>query len=154
MTTHAKNEVKKGACRVSSDARTSTWVAFVPRASRRARPLFCSAAPGALDRGVRTALAGRPDRLSGMPRKRTKKTRAVKADGAVGLAQALQSLPLFTDTYLNMQAINLDLIDQFIEHQETRLLHEYFEKERTPLPSTMFVSALCQLWIFGLYELL
>ncbi|PYN60872.1 MAG: hypothetical protein DMD92_05890 [Candidatus Rokuibacteriota bacterium] len=89
-----------------------------------------------------------------MSRKRTKKTRAVENHRAVGLAQALQSLPLFTDTYLNMQAINLDLIDQFIEDQETRLLHEYFEKERTPLPSTMFVSALCQLWIFGLYELL
>lgn len=72
----------------------------------------------------------------------------------IGLAEALRSLPLFTDPYLNMQAINLDLVDQFLVEQETQLLHEYFEQERTPLPATMFVSAFCQLWIFGLYELL
>jgi hypothetical protein len=77
-------------------------------------------------------------------------------DGApeIGLAEALGSLPLFTDPYLNMQAINLGLVDQFLMEQEAQLLHEYFEQERTPLPATMFVSALCQLWIFGLYELL
>ena len=72
----------------------------------------------------------------------------------IGLAEALRSLPLFTDPYLNMQAINLDLVDQFLVEQEAQLLHEYFEQERTPFPATMFVSAFCQLWIFGLYELL
>ena len=72
----------------------------------------------------------------------------------IGLAEALRSLPLFTDPYLNMQAINLDLVDQFLVEQEAQLLQEYFEQERTPFPATMFVSAFCQLWIFGLYELL
>jgi hypothetical protein len=72
----------------------------------------------------------------------------------IGLAQALRTLPLFSEPYLHMQAVNLDLVDRFLEDQETRLLHEYLEHERTPFPNTMFVSALCQLWIFGLYELL
>jgi len=72
----------------------------------------------------------------------------------IGLAAALRTLPLFTDPYLHMQAMNLDLVDGFLVEQETQLLHEYFEQERTPLPTAMFVSALCQLWIFGLYELL
>src|SRR5437879_1701172 len=76
------------------------------------------------------------------------------ANSRVGLAQALRTLPLFTEMYLHMQAMNLDLVDRFIEDQETRLLHEYLVHERTPFPSTIFVSALCQLWIFGLYELL
>lgn len=72
----------------------------------------------------------------------------------IGLAEALRSLPLFTDPYLIMQAMNLDLVDQFVADQEAQLLYLYFEQERTPLPATMFVSAFCQLWIFGLYELL
>ena len=72
----------------------------------------------------------------------------------IGLAAALRTLPLFTEPYLHMQAMNLDLVDRFLVDQETRLLQEYFEQERTPLPTTMFVSAFCQLWIFGLYELL
>jgi hypothetical protein len=72
----------------------------------------------------------------------------------IGLAEAFRLLPLSTDPYLNMQAMNLDLVDQFLVEQEARLLHEYFEQERTPFPATMFVSAFCQLWIFGLYELL
>lgn len=75
-------------------------------------------------------------------------------DPAVGIAQALQTLPLFDEPYLRMQAMNLDILDRFLINQEANLLHEYFEIERTPLPSTMFVSALSQLWLFGLYELL
>ena len=31
---------------------------------------------------------------------------------------------------------------------------EYIETERTPLQTAVFASALSQLWIFGLYELL
>ncbi|SRR5712692_5493213 len=72
----------------------------------------------------------------------------------IGLAAALRTLPLFTEPYLHMQAMNLDLVDRFLVQQEAQLLHEYLEKEQTPFPTTMFVSALCQLWIFGLYELL
>jgi hypothetical protein len=73
---------------------------------------------------------------------------------SISLAAALRTLPLFTEPYLHMQAMNLDLVDAFLVEQETSLLHEYFEQERTPFPAAMFVSAFCQLWIFGLYELL
>ena len=73
---------------------------------------------------------------------------------AVGIAQALRTLPLFDEPYLRMQAMNLDIVDRFLMDQEANLLHEYLELERTPFPSTMFVSALSQLWLFGLYELL
>ena len=52
-----------------------------------------------------------------------------------------------------MQALNLEIVDLFIEEQETSLLTEYMEKEKTPA-WTLFVSVLSQLWIFGLYELL
>jgi hypothetical protein len=72
----------------------------------------------------------------------------------VGIADALRTLPLCDEVYLGMQAMNLDIIDQFIESQESRLLEEYMEKERTPLPTAMFVSALSQMWVFALYEFL
>lgn len=69
------------------------------------------------------------------------------------LEKSLKSLPLFGDFFLGMQALNLDLVDTFLEDAEKALLHEYFELEKTP-PITIFVSAVSQLWIFGLYELL
>lgn len=72
----------------------------------------------------------------------------------VGIAEALESLPLFDDLYLHMQALNLDLVDRFLMDQEDDLLREYMESERTPSLSATFVSALSQLWLFGLYELL
>jgi hypothetical protein len=71
-----------------------------------------------------------------------------------GIAEALETLPLFDDLYLGMQAINLDLIDRFLVEQEDNLLREYMRIERTPSLEAMFVSALSQLWLFGLYELL
>jgi hypothetical protein len=71
------------------------------------------------------------------------------------LAQALQNLPLFgDDIYLRMQAINLGLVDDFLADLESRLLAEYMQADGTPLPSAAFLSALSQLWIFGVYELL
>lgn len=77
-----------------------------------------------------------------------------EAEREIAIGGALQSLPLFAEPYLRMQATNLDVLDQFLMQQESQLLHEYFELERTPFPSTLFVSALSQLWLFGLYELL
>ena len=68
--------------------------------------------------------------------------------------EAFSELPLFDDFYLQMQATNLDLVDGFIEAEERALLREYLETERTPVPSAVFVSAISQLWIFGVYELL
>jgi len=63
-------------------------------------------------------------------------------------------LSLFDDMYLNTQAMNIVLIDQFITEWEYSLLPEYVEIEKTPLDTAMFVSAQSQMWIFALYELL
>ena len=82
------------------------------------------------------------------------KSRRSKALAEVGISEALQTLPLFDEPYLQMQVMNLDVVDEFLRNQETNLLAEYMELERTPVPTAVFVSALSQLWIFGLYELL
>ena len=66
----------------------------------------------------------------------------------------LRSLALFDDTFLNMQAMNLAIIDKFITEQEYLLLQEYIEKEKTPLQQSLFVSAQSQMWMFATYELL
>lgn len=66
----------------------------------------------------------------------------------------LRSLALFDDMFLNMQAMNVAMVDSFVTHQEYELLREYIEIERTPTQSAMFVSAISQMWIFALYELL
>jgi len=68
--------------------------------------------------------------------------------------EVFTGLPLFDDFYLRMQAMNLDILDGFIESQEKVLLREYIDIERTPVSQALFVSALSQLWIFGMYELL
>jgi hypothetical protein len=46
------------------------------------------------------------------------------------------------------------LIDFYLQDLERDLLREYIEIERTPLPATLIVSALNQMWIFAVYELL
>jgi hypothetical protein len=55
---------------------------------------------------------------------------------------------------MQMQATNLELVDHFLIQSERDLLREYIEIEQTPLPTALFVSALSQLWLFGVYELL
>ncbi len=71
------------------------------------------------------------------------------------LARALRDLPLLgDDLYLRMQATNLGFVDAFLVDLESRLLREYRALDRTPLDSAAFASALSQLWIFGVYELL
>ena len=72
----------------------------------------------------------------------------------VRITDALQNLPMFDDLFLKMQAMNLEIVDSYIEDLEMDLLREYIEIERTPVQSALFVSALSQLWVFGLYELL
>ena len=72
----------------------------------------------------------------------------------VEIAEALRTLPLCDEPYLGMQVMNLGVVDGFLENQEARLLAEYMETERTPLQIGVFVSALSQMWIFALYELL
>ncbi len=70
------------------------------------------------------------------------------------IRDALQSLPVLDDVYIRMQAMNIDMIDTYLSDLEQQLLQEYIEIEKTPVANALFVSALSQFWIFGLYELL
>jgi len=70
------------------------------------------------------------------------------------IRDALEALPVLDDLYLRMQAMNIDLVDAYLPGMESDLLKEYMEIERTPIEMALLVSALSQLWIFGLYELL
>src|SRR5574341_705870 len=65
-----------------------------------------------------------------------------------------RKLPLFQDVYLNMQGLNLSVTDWLITQYEYQLLEELIETEKTPLPTATVVSALSQMWILSLYELL
>lgn len=65
-----------------------------------------------------------------------------------------RDLVLFDNVYLSMQGMNIAINDGFITEMEYKLLREYFEIERTPTQSALFVSAQSQMWIFALYELL
>ena len=49
---------------------------------------------------------------------------------------------------------NLEVVDHILRDMESRLLTLYIENERTPGPEATVVSALSQLWVFGVYELL
>lgn len=75
------------------------------------------------------------------------------ADSA-SLSETLRSLPLLDDLFLAMQTLNIELVDDHIEDLETELLREYIEMERTPIANALFVSALSQMWVFAVYELL
>jgi len=71
------------------------------------------------------------------------------------IATRLRSLSFFEDdVYLGMQAINCGVADVVITQYEYSLLQEYFKIEKTPLDTAMTVSALSQMWVFGLYEVL
>ena len=68
-------------------------------------------------------------------------------------AGALTKLPLFDDLFLRMQALNLSVVHEYLSGLEDELVRELVQTERTP-PGTIFVSALSQLWVFGVYEIL
>lgn len=70
------------------------------------------------------------------------------------LNEVLRELPLLDDLFLGMQAMNVDLVDGYLEELEAQLLQEYMANDRPPIPSMMFVSALSQMWVFAAYELL
>lgn len=76
-----------------------------------------------------------------------------KKDIGDNLAWALQSLPLFDDLFLSMQAMNLGMVHEFLLEIERDMMREWLQAERTP-PNILFVSAISQLWVFGIYELL
>lgn len=93
-----------------------------------------------------------------MTRRTTKKPKGQKKGSSKplpNLETVLRNLPLIRDDlFLGMQATNLYIVDQILEEMEHQLLAQYIEEERTPVQSAITVSALSQLWIFGLYELL
>lgn len=64
-----------------------------------------------------------------------------------------KNLPFFEDdTFLGMQAMNVGIVDAFLTAQEYVLLRRQFDEERTPADLAYTVSALSQMWIFGVYE--
>lgn len=68
---------------------------------------------------------------------------------------SLESLALFRqDSFLVPQAFSLEFMDQYITALEYDVLAKWFEQERTPMPETLLLSSLSQMWIFTLYELL
>lgn len=80
---------------------------------------------------------------------------ATEPEESVTLTEALQSLPLLEDDlYLRMQAFNLGIVDQLLKDMEGQLLSEHYKQEGTPVATATVVSAVSQLWVFGLYELL
>jgi hypothetical protein len=71
------------------------------------------------------------------------------------ITMGMKWLPFFEDDiYLGMQAMNVGIADSVITEREYALLRELFELEKTPLESAMAVSALSQMWVYGLYEVL
>jgi len=72
----------------------------------------------------------------------------------VQLQEVLCGLPLLDEVFLGMQAMNVHVVDAYLEQLEAELLQEYIERERTPFESAVFVSALSQMWVFAIYELL
>ena len=74
--------------------------------------------------------------------------------GYTSISELLWNWPLFDNLFLSMQGQNVMLVDFYLRDLELDLLREYMERERTPVQSAMFVSALSQMWIFAVYELL
>jgi hypothetical protein len=71
------------------------------------------------------------------------------------VTMGMKKLPFFNDDlYLGMQAMNVGIVDSVITEQEYALLREWFKIERTPTELAMAVSALSQMWVYGLYEVL
>lgn len=70
------------------------------------------------------------------------------------LYHALQSLTLFRDTYLGMQAFNLAIVDNFLMSLELRVLQRLVREQRTPIDDAMFLNAQSQMWIFAAYEVM
>jgi hypothetical protein len=71
------------------------------------------------------------------------------------ITMGVKKLPFFEDDlFLGMQAMNVGVADSVITEHEYALLREYHEIERTPLEAALAVSALSQMWVYALYEVL
>lgn len=75
-------------------------------------------------------------------------------DESSALLEALGDLPLFDDMYLRMQAQNIAMVNAHLINLEHDMYGKYMETDRTPVPEALFTSAISQMWIFSLYELL
>ena len=53
-----------------------------------------------------------------------------------------------------MQAMNVGIVDSVVTEYEYMLLREWFEIEKTPTETALAVSAMSQMWVYGLYEVL
>ena len=73
---------------------------------------------------------------------------------ALGISDVLRDLPLFRYPSMFMQAMNIDLVDRYLRNMEDDLVAQFIETDEIDLPQTMLVSALSQMWVFALYELL
>ena len=71
------------------------------------------------------------------------------------IVSRMKWLPFFVDDlYLGMQAMNIGWVDPIVTDYEYDLLRELYEREKTPVPEALTVSALSQMWIYSLYEVL
>ena len=75
-------------------------------------------------------------------------------DQSEALHDVLKSLPLMDDLFLRMQAQNIVMVNAHIIDVEKAMFRQYMEEESTPVSQALFTSALSQMWIFALYELL
>ncbi len=66
----------------------------------------------------------------------------------------LKFLPLMDDLFLRMQAQNIAMVNAHIIDIERSMYSKYMERDRTPVSEALFTSALSQMWLFSLYELL
>lgn len=66
---------------------------------------------------------------------------------------ALTSLQMFDDPYMQMQATNLGIVDQFLTDLEFQVLRESFNDDRDK-SGMLFLNAQSQMWMFSAYELL
>lgn len=69
------------------------------------------------------------------------------------LPRALTSLQMFDDPYMQMQATNLGIVDQFLTDLEFKVLQESL-KDGRDLSGMLFLNAQSQIWMFSAYELL
>jgi hypothetical protein len=79
--------------------------------------------------------------------------RAVEEIEGGVIPAALGELAFFDETYLRMQAYNLDLVDAFLNQIEQQTQSELWGVDGTP-ESAFFLSAISQMWIFAAYELM
>ncbi len=71
------------------------------------------------------------------------------------LAMGLRSLPLLgSDLYLRMQAHDVSAVDHFIMSLEEQAQEQELQDDRVAPEHLMLLSALTQMWIFSVYELL